>query len=71
MYLVPSGESDFSGVVRGNKTLGAILGLLKTDITEQQIITALRKEYTDAPEGMIERDVHKAVENLREIGALE
>ena len=70
VYLVPSGRAEFSGVVRGNKTFGAILGLLKEDTTEQQIVTALRKEYSDAPDGVIERDVHNAIENLRSVGAV-
>ncbi|MBR0034568.1 MAG: PqqD family protein [Synergistaceae bacterium] len=71
VYLVPSGNAEFSGVVKGNKTFGEILGLLMEDTTEQQIIDTLRKEYDDAPEGMIERDVRKAVENLRSVGAIE
>ncbi|MBQ7217041.1 MAG: PqqD family protein [Synergistaceae bacterium] len=71
VYLVPSGNAEFSGVVKGNKTFGEILGLLREDTTEQQIIDTLRKEYDDAPEGMIERDVRKAVENLRSVGAIE
>ena len=70
-YLVPSVNAKFSGVVKGNKTFGKILGLLQEDTTEQQIIDALRREYSDAPEGIIERDVHKALENLRNIGAVE
>lgn len=70
VYLVPSGSAKFSGVVKGNKTFGAILGLLREETTEQKIIDTLRKEYTDAPEGMIERDVHKAIENLRSVGAV-
>ena len=71
VYLVPTGKANFSGVVKGNKTFGEILGLLREDTTEQEIINTLRKEYSDAPEGMIERDVKKALENLRSIGAVE
>ena len=71
VYLVPSGKAKFSGVVKGNKTFGAILGLLREETTEQRIIDTLRKEYSDAPEGMIERDVKRAVESLRKIGAIE
>ena len=71
VYLVPSGRAEFSGVVKGNKTFGEILGLLREDTTEQKIIDTLRKEYDDAAEDVIERDVHKAVESLRSIGAIE
>ena len=40
--LVPSGGAGWSGIVRGNKTLGAILALLKEDTTEQAVIAAMR-----------------------------
>ncbi len=68
-YLVPSVKVPFAGVVRGNKTLGMILELLRNDTTEQEIVNAIRKDY-DAPEGVVERDVHTAIENLRSVGAI-
>ena len=67
--LVPSGGAKFSGVIRGNKTFGLIIELLKNDTTEQGIIDSLRKEY-DAPEGAIERDVRKTLDELRNTGAI-
>ena len=67
--LVPTGNAGFSGVVRGNKTLGAVLELLKEETTEAEIITALKSRF-DAPEGAIEKDVAKALAELRRIGAL-
>ena len=37
--LIPVGSgADFSGVVKGNKTLGAILDCLKEETTEELII---------------------------------
>ncbi len=68
--LVPTGEADFSGVVRGNKTLGAVLELLKEETTEEAMIAALKKRF-NAPEGAIERDMAKALAELRRIGALD
>ena len=68
--LVPTGNAGFSGVVRGNKTLGAVLELLKEEMTEAEIITALKSCF-DAPEGAIEKDVAKALAELRKIGALD
>lgn len=68
--LVPTGNVKFSGLVRGNKTLGAILELLQTDHTEDALVAAMKARF-DAPEGAIERDVCKALEELRRIGALE
>lgn len=68
--LVPTGRASFSGLVKGNKTLGVILALLKTETTEAEIMSALKSRY-DAPEGAIERDVAKALSELRKIGALD
>ena len=68
--LVPVGGSAFSGVVRGNKTLGEILELLKNDIDEAGIVAALRERF-DAPAGAVEADVARAIQELRRIGALE
>ena len=68
--LVPMGSAGWAGVVRGNKTLGAILGLLKEDTTEVAIIDAMKERF-DAPEDIIVRDVKKAIAELRKIGALD
>ncbi|MDI9590943.1 MAG: PqqD family protein [Acidobacteriota bacterium] len=68
--LVPTADAGFSGVVRGNGTLGAILGLLGEDTTERDVVAALRERF-DAPAGAIERDVARALGELRRIGALD
>ena len=68
--LVPCGTAAFSGIVRGNKTFGAVLDLLKTETTEEQIVASIRARF-DAPEGVVEQDVHAALAQLREIGALD
>ena len=68
--LVPTGEAEFSGVVRGNKTLGAVLELLKEDTTEAELVAALKARF-DAPEGAVEHDVQKALSELGKIGALD
>ena len=68
--LVPTGNAGFSGVVRGNKTLGAVLELLKEETTEAEIITTLKSRF-DAPDGAIEQDMAKALTELRKIGALD
>jgi len=69
-YLVPTADASFSGMVKGNKTLGAIVDLLKEDTTEEQIVASMKAKY-DAPEGAIERDVKRVIEELNGIGALE
>ena len=39
--LVPLGGAGFSGIVKGNRTLGVILQLLKTDTTEDAVVQAM------------------------------
>ncbi len=68
--LVPAGGAGFSGLVKGNRTLGVILDLLKTDTTEAEIIAAMSARF-DAPEKVIAGDVKKALAELRRIGALD
>ena len=68
--LVPLGSAGFSGVVRGNKTLGVLLELLKEETTEAELVAAMKARF-QAPEGAIEKDVEKALAELRRIGALD
>ena len=68
--LVPTSSSDFSGIVRGNKTLGAILELLKNDTDEESIIAAMKRRF-DAPEELIAADVRRALSELRRVGAID
>ena len=68
--LVPAGGAGWSGLVKGNKTLGAILELLKTDTTEEAVIAAMKVRF-DAPEDVITADVKKALSELRKIGAID
>ena len=68
--LVPTGAADWAGVVRGNKTFGAILELLQRETTEAAVIAAMHERF-DAPEGAVERDVARALDELRKIGALD
>ena len=69
-FIIPADGAKFSGLVRGNRTLGDVAELLNVDTSEQAIITAMREKYY-APEGVIERDVKKALDIFREIGALD
>ena len=68
--LVPTGAAGWAGVVRGNRTLGVILSLLREDTTEEEVVAAMRTRF-DAPEGEIERDVARAISELRRVGALD
>ena len=68
--LVPTGAAGWAGVVRGNRTLGAILELLKTDTDEDSVVAAMRERF-NAPDGAVERDVARVLDELRKIGALD
>lgn len=68
--LIPAGGAGFSGLVKGNRTLGVILDLLKEDTTEEKIVAAMKQRF-DAPEEIIESDVKKAISELRKIGAID
>ena len=68
--LVPAGGAGWAGLVKGNKTLGVILELLKEETTEEAVISAMKNRF-DAPADVIERDVNKALAELRKIGALD
>ena len=68
--LVPTGNAEFSGVVRGNTTLGAVLELLTSEITEGELIAKMDSRY-DAPAETIEKDIKKVLQELRKIGALD
>ena len=68
--LVPVGQGSFSGMVRGNKTFGTILSLLSEETDEETIIAEMSKKY-DAPEDVIAKDVAKALDSLRKIGAID
>ena len=68
--LVPVGDTSFSGIGRGNATLGVILTQLEHDVTEQEIIDTLAKEY-DAPVNVIAQDVRRILDQLRSIGAID
>ena len=68
--LVSAERSSFSGIVRGNRSFGEVLKLLKNDTSRDQICRDMR-EHFDAPEGLIEEDVERVLSKLRSIGALD
>ena len=67
--LIPTADAKFSGIVRGNKTMGKIIDLLKEETTEDEIVAKLMDIY-DIPEETVRKDVRTVIENLSNIGAL-
>lgn len=68
--LVPTAEAGFHGLIRGNKSVDAILNCLLTPTTEEEIVKALVDRF-DGSEADIRADVTKVLSKLREIGAIE
>ncbi len=67
--LVSTGDSEFSGIVKLNESAASIVGLLKENTDEEQIIQKMLEKY-DSPREPIERDVKNVVSQLRGIGAV-
>ena len=65
-----SAGGDFNGMVRSNSTAAAIIDMLATDISREQMIAAMLERY-DATEEEISADVDKVLSTLDKIGALE
>lgn len=63
-------SAKFSGLVRSNKTAAEIINLLKSDTTEENIVSAMLKKY-DVSESVLKQDVHRIIETLRNIGAID
>lgn len=68
--LIPTGDTEFSGLVRGNKTLGAILELLQSDTTEEEMIRKLTERF-NVTEETASRDVKRVLSELCKIGAID
>ncbi len=62
-------SAKFSGLLRSNKTAAEIIEMLKTDTTEEKIVAAMQKKY-DAPVETLKADVHRVIETLRNVGAI-
>lgn len=62
-------SAKFSGLLRSNKTAAEIIEMLKTDTTEEKIVAAMQKKY-DAPVDTLKADVHRVIETLRNVGAI-
>ena len=70
MVIVPTSGAKFHGLVQGNKTLAAIVDCLSSETTEQNIVDNLCARF-DGDRAVIEADVREAIQNFREIGAID
>ena len=69
-FVVSTGNTDFNGVARGNESAGFIIDCLRSDTTEDEIVTKMRQNW-DVTDELARRDVRKIVGQLREIGAID
>ena len=53
-----------------NETAGFIIEHLKSETTEDKIVDQMFEEY-DAPREVIAADVHRIIEKLRSVGAID
>lgn len=72
IIAVATGETAdlFNGLLRANRIAGEIMGYLREDITEDEIVSRLLERY-DADENTIRSDVSEILEVLRSVDAIE
>lgn len=68
--MAATGNVNFAGLVRSNRTAAFIVDSLKKDTTKAAIVEKMTERY-DASRKVIERDVETILEKLRSIGALD
>lgn len=70
MVAAGPAAKSFHGLVRSNEPAAFIVDCLKQETTEAQIVDAMLERY-DAPRDVVEKDVHRVLGQLQEIGAVE
>ena len=68
--MIATGNTDFNGMVKSNKTAAFIINCLKEDTTKEEIISRMMNKY-DADKKIIEADVDKILNVLYEIDGVE
>lgn len=61
----------FNGFIKMNDTGAYIFNILKSDVTEEEIVAAMKKDYEDAAEEEIRETVSEFVGKLKEADVLE
>ncbi len=69
---VASGDAAevFSGMLRSNSVAAAILNMLESETSEEEITEQLYSRY-DAPRETIAADVHQVIMQIRKAGLLD
>lgn len=61
----------FHGIVKLNETAGFIVRQLEQDVTLENLVQALHKEYPDVLESTLENDIKEIIDQLDSIHAIE
>lgn len=61
----------FNGFIKMNDTGAYIFNMLKNDVTEDDIVAAMKKDYNDATEEEIKETVSEFVGKLKDADVLE
>lgn len=69
-HLMVSTDGAFNGLVRSNAAAAFIVECLAEETTEQEIVQKMLAKY-DAPTEILEEDVKKILNTLRDVDALE
>ena len=69
-FIVPTSAAEFKGIVQNNETAAFIVELLKSDITENEIVDRILVSYSDADRQTVTEDVTDILNKLRSIDAL-
>lgn len=69
-FLVSTGETKFSGIVRSNPTAAFIIDCLMQETTPEEIVGKMQEKWDVSHETAL-RDVEKVLGGLREIDAIE
>ena len=64
-------REKFNGFIKMNDTGAYIFNMLKSDVTEEEIVAAMKKDYEDAAEEEIRETVSEFVGKLKEADVLE
>lgn len=61
---------NFKGLLRANKTAGAIMEFLKEDVSLDDLVSKMAERF-DADKETIKEDIKPVLEQLRSVGAIE
>ena len=69
--LIPVGEQmeQFNGTVILNEVSAFLLGLMKTDISKEELVSSLIREYDVDPD-VAQKDVESTLEKMNRIGII-